>query len=102
MIVNSVVSVTKKMQQTATNWNPKEYKYQGGPVFTFSLPRGWLAPFPPPVTPLEMRESTKVTKKRKRESKISHGRPQKFFQGGATSTFSLSFSNCWRSVFPLR
>ena len=39
-------------------------------------------------------------KKRKRESTIIHGRPQKFFQGG-TSTFCLSFSNCWRSVFPL-
>jgi len=28
-----------------------------------------------------MRESTKVTKKRKLESPIIHGRPQKFFQG---------------------
>jgi len=25
-----------------------------------------------------------------------HGRPQKFFQGGAKSTFCLSFSGCWR------
>ena len=25
-----------------------------------------------------------------------HGRPQKFFQGGAKSTFSLSFTGCWR------
>jgi len=26
---------------------------KGGPVFTFSLPGGWLSPFPPPsVTPL--------------------------------------------------
>ena len=40
-----------------------------------------------------MSERTKVTKKRKRESAIIHGRPQKFFQG-ATSTFCLSFSNC--------
>jgi len=45
-----------------------------------------------------MRESTK---KLKRESTIIHGRPHKFFQGG-TSTFCSSFSNCWRSVFPLR
>jgi len=30
-----------------------------------------------------MRESTKATKKRKRESTIIHGRPQKFFQGGS-------------------
>jgi len=28
-----------------------------------------------------MRESKKVTKKRKRESTIMHRRPQKFFQG---------------------
>jgi len=41
------------------------------------------------------------TKKRKRESTIIHGRPQKFFQRGTTSTFCLSFSNCWRSVFHL-
>jgi len=34
------------------------------------------------------------TKKRKRESTIIHWRAQKFFQGCATSTFSLSFSNC--------
>ena len=26
----------------------------------------------------------------------SHGRPQKFFQGGATSKFCLSFTGCWR------
>jgi len=25
-----------------------------------------------------------------------HGRPQKFFQGEATSTYCLSFSSCWR------
>jgi len=37
----------------------------------------------------------------KRESTIIHGRPQKFFQWGM-STFCLSYSNCWRSVFPLR
>ena len=42
------------------------------------------------------------TKKGNRVSTIIHGRPQKFFQGGATSTFCLSFSNCWRSVFPPR
>jgi len=41
-----------------------------------------------------MSESTKVTKKRKRESTIIHGRPQKFFQDEATSTFRLSFSKC--------
>jgi len=29
-----------------------------------------------------MSESTKVTKKRKRESTIIHGHPQKFFQEG--------------------
>jgi len=29
-----------------------------------------------------MSESTEVTKKRKRESTIVHGRPQNFFQGG--------------------
>jgi len=44
---------------------------------------------------------SEITEKRKRESAIIHGCPQKFFQGG-TSTFCLSFSNCWRSVFPLR
>jgi len=42
------------------------------------------------------------TKKGNRVSTIIHGRPQKFFQGGATSTFCLSFSNCWRSVFALK
>ena len=41
------------------------------------------------------------TKKRKRESTIIHGRPHKFFKGG-TSTFCLSFTNCWLPVFPLR
>jgi len=41
------------------------------------------------------------TKKRKLESTIIHGRPQKFFHGGrVTSAFCLSFSNCWESVFP--
>jgi len=49
-----------------------------------------------------MSESTKATKKRKRESMIIHGRPQSFFQRGARSTFCLSLSNCWRSVFLLR
>jgi len=49
-----------------------------------------------------MSESTKVKKKRKRESTIIHGRLQKFFQEEATSTFCLSFWNCWRSVFPPR
>jgi len=39
--------------------------------------------------------------KRKRESMIIHGRPQKFLQG-ATSTFCLSFSNCLGSVYPLK
>jgi len=41
-----------------------------------------------------MSESTKVTKKRKRESTIIHGRLQKFFQEEATSAFCLSFLNC--------
>jgi len=27
---------------------------KGGPVFTFSLPGGLVAPFPPSVTPLDM------------------------------------------------
>jgi len=48
-----------------------------------------------------MRESTQATKKRKRASTIIHGRRQKFFQG-STSTFCLSFSYCWQSLFPLR
>ena len=34
-----------------------------------------------------MSESTKVTKKRKRESTIIQGRPQKFFQGGQRRHF---------------
>jgi len=38
-----------------------------------------------------MSESTKVKKKRKRESTVIHGRLQKFFQEEATSTFCLSF-----------
>ena len=38
-----------------------------------------------------MRESTKVTKKRKRESTIIHGRPQKFFQGGKANIFFIIF-----------
>jgi len=40
------------------------------------------------------------TEKQKQESTIIHGHPQKFFQGG-TSTICLSFSSCWRSVFPV-
>jgi len=38
-----------------------------------------------------MRESTKVTKKRKRESTIIHGRPQKFFQGGKANILFIIF-----------
>jgi len=38
-----------------------------------------------------MRESTKVMKKRKRESTIIHGRPQKFFQGGQGQHFVYHF-----------
>jgi len=49
-----------------------------------------------------MSESTKVTKKRKRESTTIYGRLQNFFRGWATSAFCLSFSNSCRSVFPLR
>ena len=36
-------------------------------------------------------ESTKVTKKRKREIMIIHGRPQKFFQGGQGQHFAYHF-----------
>jgi len=38
-----------------------------------------------------MSESTKVTKKRKRESTIIHGHPQKFFQGGNVDIFYIIF-----------
>jgi len=38
-----------------------------------------------------MSESTKVTKKRKRESTIIHGRPQIFFQGGQRRHFVYHF-----------
>ena len=38
-----------------------------------------------------MSESTKVTKKRKRESTIMHGRPQKFFYGGQRRHFVYHF-----------
>jgi len=38
-----------------------------------------------------MSESTKVTKKRKRESTIIHGRPQKFFQVGKRRHFAYHF-----------
>jgi len=38
-----------------------------------------------------MSESTKVTKKRKRESTIIHGRPQKFFQGGNVDILYIVF-----------
>ena len=38
-----------------------------------------------------MRESTKATKKRKRESTIIHGRPQKFFQGGKANILFIIF-----------
>jgi len=38
-----------------------------------------------------MRESTKVTKKRKREITIIHGRPQEFFQGGKGQLFVYHF-----------
>ena len=38
-----------------------------------------------------MTESTKVTKKRKTESTIIHGRPQKLFQGGQRRHFVYHF-----------
>ena len=39
-----------------------------------------------------MTESTKVTKKRKWESTIIHGRPQKFFEGGvAVDCIALNY-----------
>jgi len=38
-----------------------------------------------------MTESTKATKKRKWESTIIHGRPQKFFQGGQRRHFVYHF-----------
>jgi len=41
--------------------------------------------------PFVMSESTKVTKKRKRESTIIHGRPQTFFQGGKRRHFVYHF-----------
>jgi len=48
-----------------------------------------------------MSESTKVTKKRSEKARSFMG-VRRNFPGVATSTFCLSFSNCWRSVFPLR
>jgi len=47
-------------------------------------------------------ESTKVTKKRKRENTIIHWRAQKFFHGGEMSAFCSSFSNCWESMYRLK
>jgi len=38
-----------------------------------------------------MRESTKVTEKRKLESTIIHGRPQKFFQGCKVNIWFIIF-----------
>jgi len=38
-----------------------------------------------------MSENTKVTKKRKQESTIIHGRPQKFFQGGNVEILYIIF-----------
>jgi len=38
-----------------------------------------------------MRESTKVTKKQKRESTIIHGRPQKLFQMGKVNILFIIF-----------
>jgi len=38
-----------------------------------------------------MSESTKVTKKRKRESTIIHGRPQKFSRGGNVDILFIIF-----------
>jgi len=45
-----------------------------------------------------MRESTKVTKKRKRWSTIIHGRPQKFFQGGKVNILFIIFKLLMISV----
>jgi len=46
-----------------------------------------------------MSESKKVTKTSKRDHSWASAET---FPGGETSTFCLSFSNCWWSVFPQR
>jgi len=48
-----------------------------------------------------MRESTKVTKKTKAKKHDHSWASAEILPGGARSTFCWSFSNCWRSVFPL-
>jgi len=45
-----------------------------------------------------MSESTKVTKKRKRESTIIHGRPQKYFWGGKVNILFIIFKLLMISV----
>jgi len=45
-----------------------------------------------------MIESTKVTKKRKRESTIIHGRQQKLFQGGNVDILFIIFKMLTISV----
>jgi len=45
-----------------------------------------------------MRESTKVTKTRKRESTIIHGRPQKFFQKSKVNILFIIFKLLMISV----
>ena len=46
-----------------------------------------------------MSQSTKVTKS---DKALSFMGVRRTFSRGGTSTFRLSFSNCWRSVFPPR
>jgi len=48
-----------------------------------------------------MSESTKVTKSESEKARSFMG-VRRNFSRGATSTFYLSFPNCWRSVFPPR
>ena len=47
-----------------------------------------------------MSESTKVTKKRKRESTNIHGRPQKLFKGGNVNILFIIFKLLAISVRP--
>jgi len=47
-------------------------------------------------------ESTKVTKNESEKSRSFMGVRRNFSRARVTSTFCLSFSNCWRSVFPLK
>jgi len=49
-----------------------------------------------------MSENMKVTKIESEKARSFMGVRRNFSGGGARLTFCLSFSNCWRSVFPLR